>query len=182
MDLASEIGSFSRTKLNHVRTVVTNSSGKRHVEQLNADGDVEVTEKLENGRCFVIDTSPDFKIGQLLDGKLLVGSQDVAANLSLLKENHVTHVLNCATRVKNSFKKTFVYKNINVLDVPECNLIPYFEESNAFIDSAINSMGVCFVHCNAGISRSTSFVVAYLISRHGLDFDTALALVRLTCS
>ena len=126
----------------------------------------------------MVDTSPDLKIGRLLDGKLLVGSQDVAANLSQLKENNVTHVLNCATRVKNSFKKTFVYKNINALDVPECNLISYFEETNTFIDSAIRSGGVCFVHCNAGISRSTSFVMAYLMSRHGLDFDTALAMVR----
>lgn len=38
--------------------------------------------------------------------------------------------------------------------------------------------GVALVHCNAGVSRSAAIVIGYLMSREGLAFNAALALVK----
>lgn len=39
--------------------------------------------------------------------------------------------------------------------------------------------GVALVHCNAGVSRSASIVIGYLMLREGLSFDDALRQVKL---
>ncbi|XP_058509193.1 dual specificity protein phosphatase 19-like [Solea solea] len=42
----------------------------------------------------------------------------------------------------------------------------------------IQIKGVVLVHCNTGVSRAPSVVIAYLMSRDGRSFDDALSLVR----
>lgn len=39
--------------------------------------------------------------------------------------------------------------------------------------------GVVLVHCNAGVSRSSSVVIGYLMLREGLTFDDAYGQVKL---
>lgn len=41
----------------------------------------------------------------------------------------------------------------------------------------IESIGRILVHCNKGVSRSSSMVIAYLMKRHSMPFDHALAFV-----
>ena len=57
------------------------------------------------------------------------------------------------------------YKIINVLDVPWQNISKYFILSNKFIEEALNNGGNILVHCYAGVSRSASFVIAYLMHK-----------------
>ena len=65
------------------------------------------------------------------------------------------------------FADKFVYKIIPVLDVPSENIIPYFENACNFIDSVLKtSYGKILVHCFAGMSRSPSFVIAYLMKKN----------------
>jgi protein tyrosine phosphatase len=48
----------------------------------------------------------------------------------------------------------------------------------AFIDRAIADGGRVLVHCQAGISRSATIVVAWVMRRHGIPVHAALAHVR----
>ena len=50
------------------------------------------------------------------------GSQDVAANIELLESHGVTHILNVATGVSNVFPDKFVYKTVEILDLPETEI------------------------------------------------------------
>lgn len=106
------------------------------------------------------------------------GSQDVAVELDLLQKYHVTHILNLATFVKNSFPEHFTYKNIDLLDIPETNIAQYFESSFQFIDSGMSNGGCVLVHCNAGVSRAATIVIAYLMKINHWSLEKAYGYVK----
>ena len=64
------------------------------------------------------------------------------------------------------------------MDVPWENLGRHFMESANFIKNAIKDGGTVFVHCWAGISRSTSCIIAYLMLHYGMNYAKALGVVR----
>ena len=64
------------------------------------------------------------------------------------------------------------------MDVPWENLGAHFMKAVAFIKSALAAGGVVFVHCWAGISRSSSCIAAYLMYEHGMSLSNALNLIR----
>ena len=51
-------------------------------------------------------------------------------------------------------------------------------EASLFIHNSIKNGGKVFVHCHAGISRSTSCICAYLMLKYGLTFHKALEIVK----
>ncbi len=61
-----------------------------------------------------------------------------------------------------------MYKILNVLDMPQQNLIQYFEEAIQFIRDVKKIGGKVFVHCFAGVSRSATIVIAYLMGKMSL--------------
>jgi dual specificity phosphatase 12 len=67
---------------------------------------------------------------------------------------------------------------IDVLDMPYINLMCHFGEAIAYIKEGIAKGGGVFVHCYAGISRSSSCVIAYLMSEHKMSFYEAMSYVR----
>jgi dual specificity phosphatase 12 len=72
----------------------------------------------------------------------------------------------------------FVYKSLELLDVPETNILQTFEASNQFLHTAITSGGAALVHCNAGVSRSATIVLAYLMAHHNMSLAAAHALLK----
>lgn len=67
---------------------------------------------------------------------------------------------------------------IVVEDHPREDISMFFNSAYDFIDRHIRE-GNVLVHCRAGISRSSSIVIAYLIKKNKLDFQQALSLVRM---
>ncbi|KAI9514898.1 hypothetical protein NQZ68_029743 [Dissostichus eleginoides] len=116
------------------------------------------------------------------------GSQDAAHDeetLQRLKVSErgqntgVTHVLNVAYGVSNLLPDQLVYKTLQILDLPDTDITSYLEECSGFIELARQQDGVVLVHCNAGVSRSSSVVIGYLMLREGLTFDDAYSQVKL---
>ncbi|KAI8325737.1 DSPc-domain-containing protein, partial [Martensiomyces pterosporus] len=63
-------------------------------------------------------------------------------------------------------------------DHNEPDLVQYFADCFAFIDSA-RSKGECvLVHCQLGVSRSASLVIAYVMRTMDLGFSAAYEYVR----
>lgn len=54
----------------------------------------------------------------------------------------------------------------------------FFKNSFHFIDKNRQAGNNVLVHCRAGISRSSTIVIAYLIQKDRLSFEDALQLVR----
>uniref|UniRef100_A0AAQ4R0T1 Dual specificity phosphatase 19 n=1 Tax=Gasterosteus aculeatus aculeatus TaxID=481459 RepID=A0AAQ4R0T1_GASAC len=111
-----------------------------------------------------------FLTEQLLSART---SQDAAHDADTLQRHKVSHVLNVAYGVANLFPDQYVYKALPILDLPDTDITAYLGECSSFVDRAREKGGVVLVHCNAGVSRSTSIVIGYLMMREGLTFDEA---------
>ena len=110
---------------------------------------------------------------------LYLGDIRAAQNLELLKQHGITHILQALGGIKPAFEGQFKYKVLQVNDVPWENLGRHFKEAAEFIKKAIKEEGgKVFVHCWAGISRSTSCICAYLMMEHSLNLNQALNVCR----
>ncbi|XP_067843790.1 dual specificity protein phosphatase 19 [Heptranchias perlo] len=177
--LANEIKAFSKASLKKQSTRVTTITGKRLIETLR-DARVQLVEDPQqiDGACgYVEDTSLDLKVG-VVKPWLLLASQDVAQDYETLKHYKISYILNVGYGVENAFPCEFIYKSISILDLPETAIISYFHECFEFIEQAKAQNGVVLVHCNAGVSRSASVVIGYLMCIYGLSFKDAFSVVK----
>lgn len=63
--------------------------------------------------------------------------------------------------------------------MPFINLASYFQESIAFLKEALHSGGGVLVHCYAGVSRSATIIIAYLMQEQKMTFLDAMNYVRI---
>ena len=109
---------------------------------------------------------------------LFIGSIGSASNLKQLQSFKITHILCCAKGIKNFFPDNFKYLNLEILDSQNINIKQHFEESYKFIDDALKYNGNVLVHCHAGISRSSTIVIAYIMKSQKMSFDKVLDLMK----
>ena len=107
---------------------------------------------------------------------LYLSSVSEARNFDLLNQNNITHILTIAD-IKPRFPKHFIYKVISIPDLLTIKIDNYFETSFKFIEDAIKNEGNVLVHCHAGISRSPTIIIAYLIWKYGLPYSLAKKIV-----
>ena len=109
---------------------------------------------------------------------LFLGSIGSASNLKELQRSKITHIVCCGENIKNFFPDKFKYFNIPILDSDKEDIKKYFESSYKYIDEAIHNKGNVLVHCHAGVSRSSSFVIAYIMKSQKKTYDTVLDMVK----
>ncbi|CAF1227137.1 unnamed protein product [Didymodactylos carnosus] len=179
MSFLSELQAYSHPKLRHTTTRVTNFLGQIHRESKSEDGTFQISDRStdSNGIFMIIDNSPDEKLHYVIDG-VYIGSQDSAVNRAALNEFKITHIANVATGIRNAFPEQYEYLNIELLDTPETNIRNVFARTNEFIQQAIDNNGRVLIHCNAGISRSSSIVLAYLLEIHRMKYEDAYELLK----
>ncbi|KNE54654.1 hypothetical protein AMAG_00614 [Allomyces macrogynus ATCC 38327] len=91
-----------------------------------------------------------------------------------LKHLKITHVLNITQHPHPSNMPGVDYLKIALDDVPSARIDLHFQQALDFINSArAMPNGRCLVHCFAGVSRSTSLVLAYLMSAQGCTLAQA---------
>ncbi|CAD5215905.1 unnamed protein product [Bursaphelenchus xylophilus] len=137
---------------------------------INEDGE-EVTvsnrrrKKVERAKKmgFVVDLKPDLQVAEAA-ANVFLGSQDVAADFQLLKRHGITAIVNAAAGVANLYPKNFDYLRVELLDLPETDILKELPAVLRFIYDNVNSGGRVLVHCNAGVSRAASIVLAYMIN------------------
>uniref|UniRef100_A0A8C4WYD5 Dual specificity protein phosphatase n=1 Tax=Eptatretus burgeri TaxID=7764 RepID=A0A8C4WYD5_EPTBU len=111
---------------------------------------------------------------------LYLGCARDSTNLEALAAHGIRYILNVTPNVPNAFEGAggFVYKQIPVPDHWSQNLSQFFPEAIAFIDEARKKKCGVLVHCLAGISRSVTVTVAYLMQTLNLSLNDAYELVR----
>lgn len=108
-----------------------------------------------------------------VDEVLFVGSDTVARDIHKLKENGITHIINCAGNVcKNYFPDDFTYLTFFLKDSKTEPIEAIFYTIIEFIENAVNSGGKVYVHCMQGVSRSVTVCLAYIIFKQKKDYET----------
>lgn len=154
-------------------TTIRHIDGTQVVEK--ASGGVEEITRSNFG--FVVDTKPDKVPAEILRGELFLGSQD-AVDVEVLTRHNILAVLSVGIESPIDLPETVIAKFIPCLDLPETEFGPILEQSIEFIRTCISSNRPVLVHCNAGVSRSSSVVMGYLIKECFLPFDEAFRAVK----
>ena len=108
------------------------------------------------------------KCDKIID-RLYLGSYANAHNKAYMKSLGITHILSIAP-LEPVFPKDFKYLTIQIDDSLDSDLTPYFQSCHNFIDDARKEGGI-LIHCAAGISRSASIVIAYLMKHNGWSYE-----------
>lgn len=132
-------------------------------------------------RGFIVDLEPDLVVGCATEG-VLFGSQDVAADICILNNEKVTNIVNVGTGIPNHFPNHFEYLKIDILDLPETNIVEYFDRVFSYVQDVQEKGGKSFIHCNAGISRSASFAIGFLMKSQAMTYHQAFNKCRETRS
>ncbi|XP_071371011.1 dual specificity protein phosphatase 4-like, partial [Centroberyx affinis] len=109
---------------------------------------------------------------------LYLGSALHAAKKEVLDAMGISALLNVSADCPNHFEGAYQYKCIPVEDNHKADISSWFLEAIEFIDSVRDSSGRVLVHCQAGISRSATICLAYLMKRKRVRLDEAFEFVR----
>uniref|UniRef100_A0A8C7Y6N3 Dual specificity protein phosphatase n=1 Tax=Oryzias sinensis TaxID=183150 RepID=A0A8C7Y6N3_9TELE len=109
---------------------------------------------------------------------LYLGSALHASKKEVLDAIGISALLNVSADCPNHFEGAYQYKCIPVEDNHKEDISCWFLEAIEFIDSVRDSSGRVLVHCQAGISRSATICLAYLMKRKRIRLDEAFEFVR----
>ncbi|CAL8404153.1 unnamed protein product [Boreogadus saida] len=115
-------------------------------------------------------------MNKVVDGLYLGNIRD-SENRGSLSQNGITHILSVYNNAKPVLEDK-TYLCINAADASSQNLSQYFKECIAFIHECRLKGGSCLVHCLAGVSRSTTVVVAYLMTVTPYGWEECLTAVK----
>lgn len=111
---------------------------------------------------------------------LYLGNAKNSMDLAFLEKCDIKYILNVTPNLPNHFESdiTIKYKQIPISDHWSQNLAVHFPEAIAFIDEGRSKKVGVLVHCLAGISRSVTVTVAYLMARGRMSLNDAYDYVK----
>lgn len=110
---------------------------------------------------------------------LYLGNMKDAANTAVLARLNIRYILNVTAKPASyHIPPGFHYKHLEAADNGIQNLRQFFEEAFEFIDAAQQAGTGVLVHCQAGISRSPTIAVAYLMKNRSIPMAEAYKFVK----
>lgn len=114
----------------------------------------------------------------ILEDKLFLGSQFSACSLQTLNRLNIAAILVCGKNLPKFFAHDpasgIQYHNLPIEDSLNQDIVPYVHSAMRFLQEfIIERKQRVLVHCAAGVSRSASVIIAYLMLMNQWDFDTA---------
>ena len=106
---------------------------------------------------------------------IYLGNIDAAFNKKKLKQLGIKKVLTVMSAFGNHYSPhEFIHKSIDVDDDFRTNIICHFKECISFIEGKDK----IFIHCAAGMSRSPTIVIAYIMWKKKLRLNEAIKFVK----
>ena len=129
---------------------------------------------------------------------IYISGEKIAHNRQLLKDNGITHIINCASHListcgdhlKDSQTSSsdddedianddFVVLRLPMSDGGDESIFSWIFKATSFIKNALSdNHNKILIHCIQGSSRSASIVIGYLILTRKYDYDKAYQIVR----
>ncbi|CAF4781873.1 unnamed protein product, partial [Rotaria sp. Silwood2] len=103
----------------------------------------------------------------VIDDFLYHGDLGHASNIRLLNQLGIRHIIDvCDCQLDKEILDNFHVLWINLYDELRADIKKHFDESNDFLHNCKQKNEKVLVHCQMGISRSSSVVLAYLMKYH----------------
>ncbi|CAH1799941.1 unnamed protein product [Owenia fusiformis] len=110
---------------------------------------------------------------------LYLGSQVDALNQDNIQMNDITWILNVSnTCPKPAFIQDAHFYRIPINDNYSDKLIPHLKKAFHFLDKVRDANGCVLIHCLAGISRSATLAIAYIMYHLKLSSEEAYRYVK----
>jgi rhodanese-related sulfurtransferase len=165
-------------------SVLTLEGGYDAFETLNADpscGDdvidiIPATSTASSSEVSFVDAN-------CVNDRIWIGGVTAASNLSFFEREGITDVLDCAGFENyHSGKKIggreIKYRRFALPDDPDADITQHFEGGGEFIHAALQEDDRrILVHCQAGISRSSTMLIAYFMRYEEMTLDDAYRLL-----
>ncbi|EEB10532.1 dual specificity protein phosphatase, putative [Pediculus humanus corporis] len=153
------------------RSSCGSSAATSSTESSDSDDRCDSSLGLEDDRDFPVEILPHLYLGNAIN------SEDSES----LNKHGIQYILNVTADLPNVFEDcgSMKYMQIPIADHWSENLAKFFPKAIKFIadEGRNNSKGV-LVHCLAGVSRSVTITVAYLMYKLKLSLNDAFTLVR----
>jgi len=113
---------------------------------------------------------------EVLEKKLFISGEIEARDIDFLKTHGITAIISIQLKKLPQDVVGFIegldggeYLHISISDTVNVNIMEHFDRAIKFI----NENKTTLVHCQAGISRSATLCLAYMIQKHKLTLDEA---------
>eukprot|EP00930_Biecheleria_cincta_P005980 TRINITY_DN106955_c0_g1_i1.p1 TRINITY_DN106955_c0_g1~~TRINITY_DN106955_c0_g1_i1.p1 ORF type:complete len:592 (-),score=78.72 TRINITY_DN106955_c0_g1_i1:57-1832(-) len=117
---------------------------------------------------------------EIVDNLYLGGIAAAIETQSLVDQG--IHAVVCCVRETEfptcDFHKDLAYYRVDVEDIPREPIELFWPEATQFIHDKYSKGFPVLVHCRAGVSRSASTVIAYLVAYQGYSLNEAFVLAR----
>eukprot|EP00033_Pygsuia_biforma_P003576 GCRY01003913.1.p1 GENE.GCRY01003913.1~~GCRY01003913.1.p1 ORF type:complete len:526 (+),score=88.05 GCRY01003913.1:228-1805(+) len=107
------------------------------------------------------------------------GGTDLLDNEQFIQENKITHILSVCHRTTKLQLPELSIKHLNIKDDLVTNFKPHFPDIVNWIHLARTNGGVVYIHCSAGISRSSTCTLAYMMCFLNMDPEELLEHLRI---
>lgn len=111
------------------------------------------------------------QLAQVNDHLYLSGAR--AVHYSSIVERGITCVINVTVELPNLPIPNVEYVKVPVDDTPDANLYAYFDQVADKIAEVRKRGGKTLVHCIAGVSRSATLCIVYLMKYEGMPLRKA---------
>lgn len=110
---------------------------------------------------------------------IFLGTVKAATNVDILRLLNIKSVLTLMGNCPFSYSQYdyIAHKTISIYDIEEIDLTTVFNEAFSFIEENLKH-GNILIHCQAGISRSPSVLIGYLMWNMKIGFKEAYEIVK----
>lgn len=109
----------------------------------------------------------------------LLGTGHQATNWKVVRDLKLTHIINISVEHQCVFTDKIKYLHLELEDMEDVLLKDRFDETIRFMELALeHSSNRLLVHCNLGISRSTTVLLAYLMKTYNATVYEAFKFLR----
>jgi len=113
-------------------------------------------------------------MNEIIKNKLYLGDMFDANNKDDIKNKNISCIVCVAERLKIITNSNVKLNQYDLSDDYTCNISLYFDE----IGEIINKENTVLVNCVAGVSRSSTIVIAYIMKYYKLDLKNTFTRVR----